>query len=147
MINRDVINKLVKDKVRALGGFLVDIRVSNTNQIKIEVDKPDGIHIDECVEISKYIQSKLDRDEEDYALQVSSPGMNEPFKVWEQYQKNVGKNVIVILKDSTTINGKLQDVNKESITVEEKTNKNKETKIHNFLFKDIKQTKKVFSFK
>jgi ribosome maturation factor RimP len=84
------------------------------------VDKPEGITIEECVRISRAIESGLNRETEDFELEVSSPGLTEPFKVMEQYRKNVGRQVDVVKCDGLKISGLLQHVDEEGIVLETK---------------------------
>jgi len=96
MINTERIEKIVKDWTEDKDIFFVALSIGSGNIIKVLLDKPEGITIDECVVISRMIEARLNRDEEDYELQVSSPGLGMPFKVIEQYYKNRGNKIEVI---------------------------------------------------
>jgi ribosome maturation factor RimP len=120
----------------------------------VEVDKPEGITIDECVTISRAIESGLNRETEDFELEVSSPGLTEPFKVMEQYRKNCGRSVDVVKRDGQKINGLLQHVDDDGIVLEVKT-KMKEAEQKRTItvmqpvtikFSDIKTTKVTINF-
>src|SRR5690554_3690461 len=97
MADKEKIVQLVNEKL-AEGMFLVDIQVSASNAIRVFIDSYDGIDIDHCVAISRHIEHNLDREEEDFELQVSSPGLSEPLKVKEQYIKNIGREMEVDLE-------------------------------------------------
>jgi len=133
--------------------FLVDQKVSSGNQIEILIDSFENISIKDCVLLSRHIESNLDRDEIDFSLQVASAGLSEPFKVFKQYQKYVGKDVEVLLKGGKKVIGVMLDADKEKgIIVEIKRKekigkKKKEVKeqLH-FSFDKIENTKIVISF-
>lgn len=154
MINKNEVIKLVNEKLEK-GMFLVDIMVTKNNSIKVFVDGFDGITIEKCVEISRNIEHNLNRDEEDFELQVSSPGLTEGFKVFEQYEKYKLKEVEVTTNDDTKISGILKEVNKDSVVVETSIRKKVEghkkkqliKKQHILKFKEIQSTKPVISFK
>lgn len=134
------------------GLFLVDLIVKKGNSIKILIDKQEGINIEDCTRVSRLLDAKLDRDIEDFELEVSSPGLGAPLKVFRQYQKNLGNEVDVIKKDGMKVSGRLTHVDDDGILLEigEKANKsrrkNKEDKSKYFFFSDIKSTKIKINF-
>ncbi len=95
--------------------FLVEVSVKPGNRIRVLVDRMEGISIDECVEISRFLNGAMDRDVEDYALEVSSPGTDSPFRVPRQYEKNVGRTIRVSLEEGSPLEGKLLAVGDEQI--------------------------------
>ncbi|PIQ16488.1 MAG: ribosome assembly cofactor RimP [Flavobacteriales bacterium CG18_big_fil_WC_8_21_14_2_50_32_9] len=133
--------------------FVVTLEVRPGNNILIEIDSADGVKISDCVSVSKAIENNLDRENEDFELQVSSPGLDKPFKVIQQYEKNIGKDVQIQTLENKIEKGKLLSVNNENITVEierkVKEGKKKKTIIENkvFNFNQIKETKIIISFK
>lgn len=96
----------------------MDIKATNDNKIFVYIDRFEGMPIDECVRVSKFIESRLDRDLEDFELQVSSPGLDQPFKVIEQYEKYKGEEVRIILKDGTTFEGIITEVKENTVILE-----------------------------
>ncbi len=98
--------------------FLVDVSVNSSNVIHVEVDSYAGVTIDQCVAISRHIESHLDRDDEDFELQVSSPGADQPLKVKEQYRKNTGRDIEITLRGSHIVKGMLTAASDSDITVE-----------------------------
>ena len=141
----------------AIGGttiFIVDIKIDGASRIVVEADKPEGISIDECVRISRAIESGLNRETEDFELEVSSPGLTAPFKVIDQYRKNCGRQVNVEKRDGQKINGLLQHTDEEGIVLEVKTKireaglKRLKTVMQTVTlqFSDIKTTKVVITF-
>jgi ribosome maturation factor RimP len=118
MISTDKVHHIVSDILESTDIFAVDVSVKPGNKIVVLVDKLEGITIDECADISRGIEEKLDRSVEDYELEVSSPGLTLPFKVKQQYFKNIGRNVDVVLKDGQKVTGKLLNMNDNEIIVE-----------------------------
>lgn len=121
MISKDIVKNIITSAIEGTSIFLVDVKVDTSNRILVELDKPEGITIDECVNISRMIECSFDREVEDYELEVSSPGLTEPFKVIGQYRKNCGRMVDVVKKDGQKINGLLQSIDDEGIVLEVKT--------------------------
>jgi ribosome maturation factor RimP len=154
MIDKNKVVKLVKEKLDE-GMFLVDVLVTKNNSIQVFVDGFDGVTIEKCVEISRNIEHNLNRDKEDFELQVSSPGLTERFKVPEQYQKYKLKEVEVKTKEDIKLTGILKDVNPDSLVIETSVRKKVEghkkkqliKKQHILKFKEIQSTKPVISFK
>lgn len=149
MIKETFIQELVEAKLKNTPLFLVEVKVRAGNKIVVYADGETGITIDDCVDISKYIESKLDRDVEDYELEVSSPGILQAFKVEKQYIKNIGKQIQVLMKDGTKKCGTLLTVDNAGINIEEKTKlKGKASiTISTILFCDMKNTKLLITFK
>jgi len=121
MISKDIVKNIVLSVIGDSAIFVVDVKVAGGNKISVEVDKPEGITIEECVRISRAIESGLNRETEDFDLEVSSPGLNEPFKVMEQYRKNCGRYVDVVKRDGKKISGLLQQTDDDCIILEVKT--------------------------
>jgi ribosome maturation factor RimP len=140
MITDETIKDLVQQQIAGSDIFLVEAIVKPGNMIRVHVDRPEGISIEECVRISRFINEQLDRDVEDYSLEVSSPGVSAPFKVKQQYEKNVGHTIEVRLGDGDRVEGKLVKVSDQSILI---LVKGKEMEI---LFKDIDKAKTIISF-
>ena len=99
MVDKNVVKSLVDEWLEGKEYFLVDIQISPDDKIVVEIDHADGVWIEDCVELSRYIEDRLSRDEEDYELEVGSAGLGQPFKVPQQYQNFIGKEVEVLDKD------------------------------------------------
>ena len=133
--------------------FVVDITISVSNDIAIYVDDMNGITIDECRRISQAIEECLDCEKEDFSLEVSSPGLTNPFRVKEQYLKNIGKLVEIVYVDGEKIIATLKAVSDNTITVETATPKkegNKKvvvTEVFDIERINIKTVKSVIDFK
>jgi ribosome maturation factor RimP len=154
MISRDTVRDIVVAHIEGKSIFLVDVEVDTSNKIWVEADKPEGITIDECVGISRAIEAAIDRETEDFALEVSSPGLTEPFKVKAQYCKNCGRTVDVLRTNGQKISGLLQSVADDGIVLEVKTKIREQgqkrpkstTQSVPLKFSDIKITKVTITF-
>jgi ribosome maturation factor RimP len=150
MIEKQKIQELIEEFIKDTGLFLVTIKVSNANRIIVLADKNEGITIDECAAIHRHIENGLDRDKEDFELQVSSPGLDTPFVVIEQYFKNEGKKVEVVENEGAKYTGKLKNVTTGGFELEtEKKTKGKaiELKDMSFNFEQIKSTRVILTIK
>lgn len=102
--------------------FIVDVTVSNDNDIVLTVESEEGtVLIDDCVELSHAFEEIFDREAEDYSLTVTSAGLDQPFKVLRQYRKAIGTCVEVSLKGGRRFQAMLRDADEESITLEHRT--------------------------
>jgi len=152
MISKELITKLVIEAIQDKEGyFLVEVKVSATNSIKVFLDADKAVSIKDCIAVSRHIEKNLDRDSEDFELEVSSPGMDQPFKVFRQYLKNLGRKVKVIEKDGKETEGILKEASEEGITIQKEPTKKKNETEENLLvhinFNQIKETKKIITFK
>ena len=94
--------------------FLVTLDIDQNNKINIIVDGDQGVPLKECIRINRFIENELDREEEDYSLEVSSPDIAQPLKLIRQYNKNIGK-ILTVKTEKETFEGKLTEVNDNSI--------------------------------
>jgi ribosome maturation factor RimP len=150
MIEKQKIEGLVKEYIKGTGLFLVSVKVSNANRIIVLADKNEGITIDECAAIHRHIENGLDRDKEDFELQVSSPGLDVPFGVIEQYYKNEGKQVEVTDTEGSKLSGILKNVTAggfELETIIKSKGKAIELKDISFNFEQIKSTRIILTIK
>jgi len=114
MIDKDLLKKTVEDAIAGTDVFLVDIQVKPDNEIVVEVDSREDVDLDTCAMLTRKIEAVFDRDREDYSLEVGSAGLTSPFKVVEQYTKNLGKDVEVLTKDGRKLHGVLAGVDGDS---------------------------------
>ena len=155
MIDKNVVKKLVDEWLQDQEYFLVDIEISPDNRIVDEIDHADGVGIEDCVALSRYIEERLSRDDEDYELEVGSAGLGQPFKVPQQYINFVGKEVEVLDADGIKVKGILKavDGNDFTVGVEEKVKvegKKRPVKMevdHVYQMDKVKYTKYIISFK
>ncbi len=118
MIKTSDILDAVGGEIVARGCFIVDISVSKDNDIVLTIESETGkIELDDCVSLSRFFETKFDRESEDYSLTVSSAGLDQAFKVFKQYRKAVGSKVEVLLKGGKKMVALLQDANEDSITL------------------------------
>lgn len=128
MITKDQITALTNEALADSDRFLVEVKVKPNNVIEVYVDSDTAINIDHCVEISRFIESKLDRDVEDFELSVMSWGLSGALKMDRQLQKYVGKDVEVKTKELGKIQGKLVSFDEEKVEIQpapKKTSKKK----------------------
>ena len=155
MIDKNVVKKLVDEWLQDQEYFLVDIEISPDNRIVVEIDHADGVWIEDCVALSRYIEERLSRDDEDYELEVGSAGLGQSFKVPQQYINFVGKEVEVLDADGIKVKGILKavDGNDFTVGVEEKVKvegKKRPVKMevdHVYQMDKVKYTKYIISFK
>ena len=150
MIEKQKIEGLAEEFVKGTGLFLVAVKVSNSNRITVLADKNEGITIDECAAIHRHIENGLDREAEDFELQVSSPGLDSPFVVNKQYLKNEGRKVEVIDTDGSKFTGKLKNITAGGFELETEIKtkgKTMQQKDISFNFEQIKSTRVILTIK
>jgi ribosome maturation factor RimP len=150
MTDKEHIKGLIEEFIKGTGLFLVAVKVSSANRITVLADKNEGITIEECVAIHRHIENNLDREKEDFELQVSSPGLDLPFGVIEQYIKNQGRKVEVIENDGSKITGTLKNVTAGGFELETEVKikgKGKELKDVSFNFDQVKSTRVILTIK
>lgn len=156
MIDNAVVRQIVEEYIASKEGFfVVGVSVSRDNAIVVEIDNQDAMSIEECEKLTRHIESKLDRDEEDYELEVGSPGLTSPFKVKQQYYKYEGSEVEVLDREGKKHRGVLCDVNEDGFSVEETKMEKPEgakrkvevTTKTAFSYDNIKYTKYTIKFK
>ena len=117
-MNVSEIIEAISGEIIAQNCYLVDVSVSKDNDITLTVESENGtIELDDCVSISRYFETKFDREVEDYSLTVSSAGLDQPFKVYRQFLKAVGTKVEVSLKGGKKMVAVLEAADEESITL------------------------------
>jgi ribosome maturation factor RimP len=133
--------------------FLVDVRITPTNNVKVFIDGDQGISIEKCVQVNRALYKKLEETalfpNGDFSLEVSSPGLDEPLKLHRQYRKNIGRQVELVLHNGSKIEGCLLEVSEDGIIIEQTKGRNKKKEVinHTFLFDNIKSTKIQVVFK
>ena len=155
MIDKNVVKKLVDEWLQDKEYFLVDIEISPDNRIVVEIDHADGVWIEDCVALSRYIEERLSRDDEDYELEVGSAGLGQPFKVPQQYVNFIGKEVEVLDAEGIKVKGILRAVDgndftvgvEEKVKVEGKKRPVKQEVDHVYQMDKVKYTKYIISFK
>ncbi len=155
MIDKQLLNQTVTEKLSGTEYFLVELKITPDNQISVDIDTPEGVDLDFCVALHRHIESVFDRDVEDYSLEVGSAGVTSQFKVLPQYLMHIGDEVEVLSKDGRKISGILTEANEQEFVVAiEKLVKPEGAKrkikvIENtvFSYDQIKYTKYIISVK
>lgn len=118
MITKEDVLAIVRQKVENDGNFIVEVEVSPSNEIRIVVDSENGIPISYCEEIDALVETSLDREKEDYSLEVSSAGICAEFKVFGQFRKNIGNKVEVTMPNGAWVRGVLVDADEAGFDIE-----------------------------
>ncbi len=155
MIEKKAVSQIVGEWLQGKDYFLVSIDISTDDKIVVEIDHKDGVWIEDCVDLSRFIESRLNRDQEDYELEVGSAGIGQPFKVLQQYYNHVGKEVEILTKEGKKITGLLKDADEEKFMVtvkaKQKTEGSKRPKLIEtdlmLRYDEIKYTKYLIRFK
>lgn len=154
MIDKSQIEQLVSQRIADTDLFLVEVKVDTQNNIVVSLDSPQGVDVETCVFITKFIEENVDREVEDYSLEVTSPGIGQPLKVLQQYTKVIDKTVEVLFLDGKKIGGILKDANEQGILLEFVAKEKPEgakrpklvTKTEPFAFSEIKSVIETIIF-
>ncbi|MBK7668423.1 MAG: ribosome assembly cofactor RimP [Sphingobacteriaceae bacterium] len=155
MILKEQIIEIINEKINGSHLFLIDVKVLPGNKIEVFVDGDNGLGINECVDLSRHIEKSLDREVEDFSLEVSSPGATQPLKLSRQYIKHVGRDLELKLNDGTTASGTLLEIGSDGNLVIETTTREPKpigkgkinvTRTHNIQLENIKETKIKLKF-
>ncbi len=155
MIDKQKIKEFAEEWLADKAYFLVDATVDQDNKITVEIDHKDGVWIEDCCELSKFIEERLDRDVEDFELEVGSAGIGQPFKVLQQYINNIGYDVELLTVAGKKMEGNLADADAEGFTVvvpeKQKLEGKKRPQMvdveYRFGYDDVKWVKAVIDFK
>ncbi len=155
MLDKKLVTQAVEEKLQGTDYFIVDVKITPDNNVTIEIDNIEGVDIDFCVSLNKHIESKFDREEEDYALEVGSAGLTQPFKVLKQYQKNIGNEVEVLSRDGRKLSGVLKSADESEFIIEIEKQVKPEgakrkitvTEDVTFAYDQVKYTKYIIRFK
>ena len=136
------LNTIINEALENKNAFLVDLKIAEGNVITVFADTDTGITVQELKMLNREIEGALDRDVEDFALTVSSPGLSKPFKLKRQYKNNIGRWVKVKTTDQETVIGKLEDADDDKITLSIPPEKKKDSAKSKILaFEEIVETK------
>ena len=155
MIDKTLLYQAVEDKIAETDYFIVDVKVTPDNTITVEIDCKEGVDVQFCADVLRHIESIFDREVEDYALEVGSAGLTQPFKVLKQYQKNIGNEVEVLTKTGKKLSGILLQADEQKFTVEISKQVKSEgskrkitvTEKIEFAYEEVKYTKYIIRFK
>ncbi len=143
------ISELVDEHLSGTGKFLVELLVKPVNRVFIFIDGDQGVTIEDCVSLSRFLESRFDREKEDFELNVSSAGADQPIRLPRQYPKNIGRSLLVKLtEEEEEVKGKLTEAGEEGITLEITGKKKKEPVESRYIsFDRIREAKVIISFK
>ena len=154
MIEKKLLTALTEDFLKDSPNYLIDVMVGADNAITVEIDNDEGVDIDDCVALSRYLESHLDRDTEDFELTVTSAGLTSPLKTQRQYRKYEGQEMEVLSKQGQKMTGLLKSSNEEGfiLTVSRKIKpegakrKTEVTEDIHFAYEEVKYTKYLIRF-
>lgn len=153
MISKSLVEEIVLQHIKDTDKFLIDVKVRAGNIIQILIDGDNGVTIDDCVGVSRAVESQFDREVEDFELKVSSAGLDSPLSCVRQYRKNIGREVRVVLDLGDVLTGKLKSVDDSGIIIEAMPEKRKKgqsktdlLELKTVAFEDIKEAKIVIVF-
>ncbi len=155
-MNVDNVKVLVNQYLSELDSeyYLVDVTVSAKNKVTVTIDHDNHLAISDCVKLSRWLDAQFDREQEDYELEVGSPGIDQPFKVDRQFVKNAGKEVSVVLKNGQKVEGALVALQNDQVVItrtqkvkiEGKKGKQTVTEELCFPLEEVKETKLIIKF-
>jgi len=153
MIEKNQIEKMVQEALRESDRFLVQIKVSKDNVIHIVIDSDTAVGIEHCIELSRYVEGRLDREKEDFELNVLSSGLDHPFYLLRQYRKFIGKPIQLLMQDDKKVKGTLLEAEESYIVLQEEIEIKQKKKIMKKVgeklqipMSEIKQAKAVINF-
>ena len=156
MITSEALGNTIANYLTDKGLFLVDIEISKDNDITIAIESREGdVNIDNCIDIDRIVAAAFDRDVEDYSLTVTSAGLDQPFKVLDQYLKFIGNEVEVVVKGGGKMKGILTSANADNfeitvskmVKVEGSKKKVQQDTVTAYAYQDVKSCKPVIKFK
>ncbi len=155
MIDTKAVIEYTEEFLKDSENYLVDVHIASGNNVIVEIDNDNGVNIDDCATLSRYLEAKFNRDDEDFELTVTSAGLTTPFKTQRQYKKYEGKEVEVLTKDGQKFKGTLTSSNEEGfiITITKKIKRERDKRKTDveealtFSYDQIKYTKYLIRFK
>lgn len=155
MIDKNVIKTVVEEWLKDGEYFLVDVMMTPDDRIIVEIDHADGVWIEDCAELSRFVQERLGAELDDYELEVGSAGLGQPFKVARQYENHIGKDVEVLTAGGKKVQGVLKSVDGTAFTITAKEKRHVEGKKrpvmadvdYTYDMNNVKYTKYLLSFK
>ena len=143
MIDKFKVLDIVKNVLEGSDKYLINMKITPDNRIFVDIDGDNGINIDDCIEVSRAIESQLDRDEEDFELNVSSAGADSPLKMPRQYRRHVGRELNVTPFDGEQVEGTLMEADDQHFVIKIKGKKKESAREVSFAYEDVKTAKVV----
>ena len=146
MIDKFKVLDIVKDVLEGSDKYLVNMKITPDNRIFVDLDGDNGINIDDCIEVSRAIENSLNRDEEDFELNVSSAGADSPLKMPRQYRRHVGRELSVEPFEGAKVEGVLTEAGDTQFTIKTKGSKKEPSKDLTFAYEDVKTARVIIRF-
>ena len=146
MIDKFKVLDIVKDVLEGSDKYLVNMKITPDNRIFVDLDGDNGINIDDCIEVSRAIENSLNRDEEDFELNVSSAGADSPLKMPRQYHRHVGRELSVEPFEGAKVEGVLTEAGDSQFTIKTKGSKKEPSKELTFAYEDVKTARVLIRF-
>lgn len=146
MIDKFKVLDIVKDVLEGSDKYLVNMKITPDNRIFVDLDGDNGINIDDCIEVSRAIENSLNRDEEDFELNVSSAGADSPLKMPRQYRRHVGRELSVEPFEGAKVEGILTEAGDTQFTIKTKGSKKEPSQELTFAYEDVKTARVLIRF-
>ncbi len=146
MIDKFKVLDIVKDVLEGSDKYLVNMKITPDNRIFVDLDGDNGINIDDCIEVSRAIENSLNRDEEDFELNVSSAGADSPLKMPRQYRRHVGRELSVEPFEGAKVEGILTETGDTQFTIKTKGSKKEPSQELTFAYEDVKTARVLIRF-
>lgn len=146
MIDKFKVLDIIKDILEGSDKYLINMKITPDNRIFVDIDGDNGINIDDCIELSRAIENKLNRDEEDFELTVSSAGADTPLKMPRQYRRRIGQMLCVENFDGEKVEGTLTEADDQQFTIKTKGTKKAAPQELTFAYTDTRTVKEVIHF-
>ena len=146
MIDKFKVLDIVKDVLEGSDKYLVNMKITPDNRIFVDLDGDNGINIDDCIEVSRAIENSLNRDEEDFELNVSSAGADSPLKMPRQYRRHVGRELSVEPFEGAKVEGVLTEAGDTQFTIKTKGSKKEPSQELTFAYEDVKTARVLIRF-
>ena len=146
MIDKFKVLDIINDVLEGTEKFLINMKITPDNRIFVDLDGDNGINIDDCIEVSRAIENSLNRDEEDFELNVSSAGADSPLKMPRQYRRHVGRELSVEPFEGAKVEGVLTEAGDSQFTIKTKGSKKEPSKELTFAYEDVKTARVLIRF-
>ena len=146
MIEKIKILEMVNAALEGTDKYLVNLKITPDNRIFVDIDGDEGVNIDDCIELSRTLERQLDRNEEDFELNVGSAGADQPLKLTRQYRKNIGREVEVVTFDGEKLTGTLAEVGDDEFKLHVAGTKKAPASDTTLRYRDVKSTRVVIKF-
>lgn len=141
ILNNDLITKLVLEAIQGTDLFITEVKVKKGNTILVFLDGDNGVSIDSCIQVNRFVEKHLDRDKVDFELNVSSFGLGRPFVMFRQYKNAEGKMLSIKMKDQSKLKGTLIEAQEQSLLLEIQGNKKNPSVVKEISMDEIEEAK------